>query len=150
MDKKEKKTNKNTFKIKYFLTKTYNEDNTVPFAWINTEHYILNKEDIFDLLKYVQKKQFINQIFIVNNIEVTRPQRTWGTMPDWFRPTSWYNTFDDNHHTNSFIFAIYNNEWGNEILEVEIKNSLESFPKKCKIVRISKNDIKTIDNKSIL
>lgn len=33
-------------KIKQFFTKTYNKDDTVPFAWYNTEFKMLKDEEI--------------------------------------------------------------------------------------------------------
>lgn len=130
--------NKHTFKIKHFLTRTHNEDDTIPFAWINTEYYLLNKQDIYDLDKYIHKKGFIKELIIVNNVEVARPQRTWFTMPDWFRPASMFHSFNEMDINNTFVFAIYDNEWGNDIMEEEVQTSIESFPKKSEIMRIFK------------
>ena len=47
-----------TKKIKQFLTRTYNEDDTVPFAWINTEYYLLEEGDIIQLQNYMKEKRF--------------------------------------------------------------------------------------------
>ena len=49
-------------------------------------------------------------------------------MPEWFRPASAWNSFDGHSHTNSFVFAIYNSEWGREYTENEILAAFESFP----------------------
>lgn len=46
-----------TRKIKYFLTKTYNKDKTVPFAWTNTIYHLLDESDINQLHKYMKEKR---------------------------------------------------------------------------------------------
>lgn len=120
--------------IKRFFTKVYNKEDTTPFAWYNTEYYNLSKEEINDMNCYYMNKNFIRCMVIVDNIEVTRPQRTWGTMPEWFRPNSMINTFDGYNHINCFIFVIYTSEWGQSITLEEIQKSLESFPKTSKIL----------------
>lgn len=127
-----------TFKPKQFFTKTYKKDNTVPFAWFNTEYKALTEQEIKEMEEYMLKKDFVRKMIIVNGVEVARPQRTWGSMPEWFRPASCINSFDNYYHDNSFIFVIYNSKWGKEIKEVDIKESLKSFPKHAMITRLKK------------
>ena len=127
-----------TFKPKQFFTKTYKKDNTVPFAWFNTEYKALTEQEIKEMEEYMLKKDFIRKMIIVNGVEVARPQRTWGSMPEWFRPASCFNSFDNYYHDNSFIFVIYNSKCGKEIKEVDIKESLKSFPKHAMITRLKK------------
>lgn len=124
---------KETSKVRRYLTKVFNEDNTVPYAWYNTEYYKLSKNGIEELEKYIQDKEFIRYIVIATGIEVARPQRTWGDMPEWFRPASAFNHFDGNVHANSFVFAIYDSEWGRNITEYEIQEAVKSFPENTKI-----------------
>lgn len=129
-------------KIKQFFTKTYNKDDTVPFAWYNTEFKMLKDEEIEQLMEYANKKEFIKEIIIVSGIEVARPQRTWGDMPEWFRPASCFHNFDGNYHDNSFIFIIYNSDWGRKIRQEEILEALNSFPKHATIIRKTNEEVK--------
>lgn len=135
-----------TSNIKSFFTKTYNKDDTTPYAWYNTQYKKLNEEQINKLKEYCFNKKFIRCLFIVNNIEETRPQRTWGSMPEWFRPNSMFHSFHNSPVDNSFIFIIYNNELGNSITYDEVEEALKSFPDKCNITMYVKNYIKTIHN----
>lgn len=118
-------------KIKKWITKCFNEDNTIPFCWYNTENYNFKNEDLEEVTEeikdYMNRKGFIREIIIVPGIELTRPQRTWGDMPEWFRPAGPCHSFDDMQHRNTFIFAIYNSEWGKEIKEEEIAEAVKSF-----------------------
>ena len=82
-----------TSNIKTFFTRTHNKDNTTPYAWYNTQYKKLNEEQINKLKEYCFNKKFIRCLFVVNNIEETRPQRTWGSMPEWFRPNSMFHSF---------------------------------------------------------
>ena len=54
----------------------------MPFAWINTEYKKLSEQGRKDLQQYVESKGFIRMLIVVDNIEVTRPQRTCGDMPN--------------------------------------------------------------------
>lgn len=121
-----------TSNIKSFFTKTYNKDDTTPYAWYNTQYKKLNEEQINKLKEYCFNKKFIRCLFIVNNIEETRPQRTWGSMPEWFRPNSMFHSFHNSPVDNSFVFVIYYTDW-TDYTTNEILNSIESFPNKCKI-----------------
>lgn len=123
-----------TSNIKTFFTKTYNEENTTPYAWYNTQYKKLNEDQINKLKKYCFNKKFIRCLFIVNNIEETRPQRTWGSMPEWFRPNSMFHSFHNSPVDNSFVFAIYYTAetWTYYTAE-KILNSIESFPDKCEV-----------------
>ena len=73
------------------------------------------------------------EIIIVHNIEVARPQRTWGSFPEWFRPASMFHRFDGQVHDNSFVLVIYN---GLDYEEAEIQEALKSFPDIAEIIRI--------------
>lgn len=124
---------KETTEIKRFLTRIWNSDNTVPFAWINTRYKKLSEQGRKDLQKYIEDKGFIRMLIIVDNIEITRPQRTWGDMPEWFRPASAQHSFNDYDIDNTFIFAIYKSDYGNDIKDEEIDYALNSFPEKSTI-----------------
>lgn len=106
---------KETTEIKRFFTRVWNSDNTVPFAWINTEYKKLSEQGRKDLQEYIEDKGFIRMLIIVDNIEITRPQRTCGDMPEWFRPASAQHSFNDYDIDNTFIFAIYKSDYGNDI-----------------------------------
>ena len=124
---------KETTEIKRFLTRIWNSDNTVPFAWINTRYKKLSEQGRKDLQKYIEDKGFIRMLIIVDNIEITRPQRTWGDMPEWFRPASEWHSFNNCDIDNTFIFAIYKSDYGNDIKDEEIDYALNSFPEKSTI-----------------
>lgn len=124
---------KETTEIKRFLTRIWNIDNTVPFAWINTRYKKLSEQGRKDLQKYIEDKGFIRMLIIVDNIEITRPQRTWGDMPEWFRPASEWHSFNNYDIDNTFIFAIYKSDYGNDIKDEEINYALNSFPEKSTI-----------------
>ena len=128
-----------TSNIKRFFTKSYNEDNSIPYAWYNIQYFILSKEQKQKLCDYVIKNKFVRYLFIVNNIEETRPQRTWGSTPEWFRPNSMWKYFNDVNSCNSFIFVVYNTSWGNDIKVEQIKKAIKSFPIKCDITIYFKN-----------
>lgn len=124
---------KETTEIKRFLTKTWNEDNGISYAWINTEYKKLSEQGRKDLQQYVESKGFIRMLIVVDNIEVTRPQRTCGDMPEWFRPASAQHSFNDYDIDNTFIFAIYKSNYGNDIKDGEIDYALNSLPEKSTI-----------------
>ena len=124
---------KETTEIKRFLTKTWNEDNDISYAWINTEYKKLSEQGRKDLQQYVESKGFIRMLIVVDNIEVTRPQRTCGNMPEWFRPASAQHSFNDYDIDNTFIFAIYKSNYGNNIKDGEIDYALNSLPDKSTI-----------------
>lgn len=124
---------KETTEIKRFFTRVWNSDNTVPFAWINTEYKKLSEQGRKDLQEYIEDKGFIRMLIIVDNIEITRPQRTYGDMPEWFRPASAQHSFNDYDIDNTFIFAIYKSDYGNDIKNEEIDYALNSLPEKSTI-----------------
>lgn len=132
--------NKETTNMRRFFTKTYNQSNDKPpFAWYNTQIKRLSEGGIHELKKYFIVKDFIKEIIIVHNIETARPQRTWGSFPEWFRPDSMYHRFDGQPHDNSFVLVIYKNT---NYEEADIQESLKSFPSIAEIIRIRsyKND----------
>ena len=56
-ERRDKDMEQKTKKIKQFFTRTYNKDNTVPFAWFNTEYYLLEEEDMLQLHNYMKDKR---------------------------------------------------------------------------------------------
>lgn len=130
---------KETTNIRKYFTKIFNKDNSVPYAWFNTQYKELTEKGINELKEYVNK-DFVREIIVVSGIEVARPQRTMGDMPEWFRPVTIIHYFSDIYHSNSFVFIIYNSEWGKNIEEEEIKESIKSFPKQAKIIRIKEEE----------
>ncbi len=113
-----------TTNARRYFSKNYNQDNTIHYIWYNTEYYKLTEKGRQELKDYILKRPYIREIIVVNNIEVTRPQRTWGSMPEWFRPASWCNTFDGNNHNNCFIFILYDKDYE----EADILEAFKSFP----------------------
>ena len=129
MNKEEKETKK----ITNYFNRVYKNDNTISYAWYNTDTFKLSAKGIKELEEYHKKRPYIRDIFVVNNIEQTRPQRTGGDMPEWFRPTSPVHSFHDVDVDNSFIFIVYNKDF----TEKEILEAFKCFPKKVDIIRIN-------------
>ena len=125
--------NKETTNMRRYFTKIYNQNNDTPFAWYNTQYKKLSEEGINELKNYFVFNNFIREIIVVHNIEVARPQRTYGDFPEWFRPASIYHSFDGQSHDNSFVLAIYNKF---DYEEAEIQEALKSFPDIAEIIRI--------------
>lgn len=134
-----------TSSIKSYFTKGHNTEYVV-YGWYNTKYKKLTPNQRQILYNYFNQKEFIKWLVIVDNIEVARPQRTAGDMPEWFRPDSMFHSFHNEPVDNSFIFIIYNNELGNSITYDEVEEALKSFPNKCNIAVYVKNCIKTIHN----
>jgi len=128
---------KETRKITNYFNRVYKNDNTISYAWYNTDTFKLSAKGIEELRNYIQKHPYIKDIFVVNNIEQTRPQRTWcGDMPEWFRPTSPCHYFQNTDVDNSFVFIIYNKNF----TEDEILNAFKCFPENVEIVRIKEEE----------
>lgn len=129
MSNKEKETKK----ITNYFNRVYKNDNTISYAWYNTDNFKLSGKGIKELEEYHKKRPYIRDIFVVNNIEQTRPQRTGGDMPEGFRPTSPVHRFHDVDVDNSFIFIVYNKDFA----EKEMLEAFKCFPKKVNIIRIN-------------
>ena len=123
---------KETSNARRHFSRNYKSEDPVSYSWYNTEYYKLTDKGIQELKDYIVKRPYIREIVAVNNVEVTRPQRTWGDMPEWFRPAGWCNSFDENNHDNSFIFIIYNKDYK----EADIIEAFKSFPESAEIYYI--------------
>lgn len=71
-----------TQKVKQFITKNYNKEKD-NYCWYNTLS-VLSSNDIEDLEKYFKKSNY-NFMLIINGCSQLRPQRTWGTLPTFFK-----------------------------------------------------------------
>lgn len=133
-----------TTNIKRYITnhKNYDYGNgikcEVDYVYCNTKTYCLSATGINKLQKYLNRNKDLKQIIVVNNIEITRPQRTSHMMPEYFRPADNNLLFNDVNYDNSFIFAIY--DWENSYTEEEIQQALKSLPTKSTIIRLKKEE----------
>lgn len=126
--------NKETTNIRKYFTRSYNRDKEISYSWYNTEYFSITKKGIEQLKDYIVKRSYIREIIVVNNVEVTRPQRTWGDMPEWFRPASAFHCFDSQNHENSFVMIIYDKCYQEE----EIQEAFKSFPKTAQVIFIKR------------
>lgn len=119
-----------TTNARRFLTKG-SKNKYRSYGWVNT-YRLLTPAGIKEMQDYLNSNNFADYILLVDNVESTRPQRTMGDIPEWFRPDSMFNSFDDNNHNNTFIFIIYNPFDKDGDKEVNIKqqllNACKSFP----------------------
>lgn len=123
-----------TTKIKTFFSKSYSSNPGVPYAWYNTLMGVLSKEQIDSLVNYFEIHKEIDKMIIVNNVMMTRPQRTWGDIfPEYFRPATQLNTFPPTSSNNSFVLVLYDN-----YDKKEIEESLLTFPKYAEILKFYK------------
>ncbi len=120
---------KETSNARRYFSRNYKSDDPVPYSWYNTEYYKLTDKGRQELKDYIVQRPYIREIIVVSNVEVTRPQRTWGDMPEWFRPASAFRYFDGNNHSNSFIFIIYDKDYE----EADILEAFKSFPDNAEI-----------------
>jgi len=88
------------------------------FAWVNTG--VIMSDDSMDRIKNDLVDLGSKAMVIVSSIEKTRPQRTWGDLPEWFRPLNEYNTFGidpEPEVNNTFIFALTSKIYDEEKFE---------------------------------
>ena len=133
--------NKNKIiRLKKFITRCINEEPNGNFCYynINLKLDINNEEIIKNLQDYVNKKH-IKYLFIVDNVEEARPQRT-GKEPSFYRPTSYMNIFSKNEfQNNTFIIAFWGKSWGDEWKLNEIMEGMKCFPKYSNIIKLEEN-----------
>lgn len=82
------------------------------YAWYNI-HKILTESDIDRIRNFCIKRPEVEFFIIINGINPLRPQRTYGTLPEWFRNnTAYHNIYKDE---NAFVFinCINEEEYGN-------------------------------------
>ena len=118
----------------------YNKDNSIPYCWYNLNKRV-DEEDIKSLQNYLNKRKEMEYLLVVSGIEETRPQRTWCTLPEFFRPCSMFNYYVESIQNNTFIFAISksNPEWM-EYKEKDILELKNMFPEKATIYLLKKED----------
>lgn len=126
---------KETSNIRRFITKCLNDESGW-FCWYNYKH-LLTEKGIDELTQYVIQHPQIKDFIVVKNIETTRPQRTSGQLPEWFRPAGMRNTFDSYFYDNTFIFVTWNNgRIYSNYNDVDMHDLLESLPSKSEIITI--------------
>jgi hypothetical protein len=76
--------------IKSYFTKAINAEAT--HAWYSCKP--LTDEEVELLKAYLKEKKYLVAMF-VRNVVPGRPERTWGSLPTWFRPASEYRSFND-------------------------------------------------------
>lgn len=87
-------------KIKSHFTKGNKGGNV--FGWYS--HYgNMTPEELEELKGYCETKGFNGYVEL--NTSVQRPQRTWGSLPDWFKQIG-----GGEDHSHTFIFVIYDND----------------------------------------
>lgn len=124
--------------VKAFISKCYNKENDIPYCWYN-RNKIVDENDLKSLQKYLNNRKEVEYLLVVSGIEETRPQRTWCTLPEFFRPCSMFNFYVESIQHNTFIFAISksNPEWM-EYEEKDILNLKNMFPDKATIYLLKK------------
>lgn len=131
---------KETTKLRRFIsnsiTKNKISDNELEIShcWFNTNKTVTDN-GICELKEYIDKNKYIKSIIIVNNVEITRPQRTWGDLPEWIRPDSMFNRFDKYNYDNSFILIIFDN-----YEQKELEYLIKSIPDKSTYEIINKEE----------
>lgn len=127
--------------VKSFITRCYNKENDIPYCWYN-RNKLVDERDIKSLQEYLNDKKEIEYLLIVSGIEETRPQRTFCSLPEFFRPCSMFRYYVESIQHNTFIFAISrsNSEWM-EYKEKDILSLKNLFPKKATITLLKKEGV---------
>lgn len=84
-----------------WLTKNWNEIIDC-FAWANVRKE-LTDEEIGRVQEYFLRKKDYRLVIIIKGVNSLRPQRTWGSLPEWFRNDTDYH--DIYHDDNTFVFV---------------------------------------------
>ena len=84
-----------------WLTKNWEEISDI-FAWANVRKE-LTDEEVGRIQEYFLKKKDYRLVIIINGVNSLRPQRTWGSLPEWFRNDTAYH--DIYHAENAFVFV---------------------------------------------
>ena len=74
------------------------------FAWYNI-HKELTIDEIDKINNFCKKRKEICFCVILSGINELRPQRTCGSIPEWFRNNTQFRNIE--HTTNSFVFIDY-------------------------------------------
>lgn len=104
--------------LKCWVTRTVHEDDTIPYCWANVDK-ILTQEELDDLFAYCDRMGFEFAIAI-SGINPLRPQRTWGSLPEWFRNNT--DRYELYHDENTFCFIRLTKKYVGE--EKESKDAL--------------------------
>ena len=123
--------------LKRFITENIHEEPDGNFCWYNMWPKIDVEDNtvIEDLQAYVNKKN-IKYMFVVSNIEETRPQRT-GEEPEFYRPSSEMRVFSKcEEHNNTFVIAFWGKCWGEDWNLDKILEGMEDFPAYAKTIRL--------------
>lgn len=84
-----------------WLTKNW-EEISETFAWANVNKEMTD-EEISRVQDYFLNKKDYRLVIIINGVNDLRPQRTWGSLPEWFRNNTEYH--DIYHKENTFVFV---------------------------------------------
>ena len=84
-----------------WLTKNWNEIIDC-FAWANVRKE-LTDEEVGRVQEYFLRKKDYRLVIIIKGVNSLRPQRTWGSLPEWFRNDTAYH--DIYHDDNTFVFV---------------------------------------------
>lgn len=123
--------------LKSFITRCINQEPDGNFCYYNMwpRLNIKDEEVLADLQKYVNKKH-IKYLFIVDNVEEARPQRT-GEEPEFYRPITYMRVFSKNpYQSNTFVIAFWGTSWGDEWQLDKILEGLKDFPEYSTIIRL--------------
>lgn len=123
--------------LKQFITKNIHSEPDGNFCWYNLwpKVDVTDQAVIDDLQKYVDKRH-IKYMFIVSNVEESRPQRT-GEEPEFYRPASCMRVFSRcSDHNNTFVIAFWGNCWGEPWNLERILEGMKDFPEYAEIVRL--------------
>ncbi len=123
--------------LKRFITECMHEEPDGNFCYYN----LWPKIDVHDgniineLQRYVNKRG-IKYLFLVDNIEEARPQRTGGE-PEFYRPTSEMRVFSKHpDHNNTFAIAFWGKSWGEDWKLNDILEGMKDFPDYAEIIRL--------------
>lgn len=74
-------------------------DNT--YSWYNVNK-ILTTEELQKLVTFFKNHNELKLLIVINGVSGLRPQRTWGSLPEWFRSNTEFRGVY--HYENAFIF----------------------------------------------
>ena len=108
------------------------------YCWYNVfPRFDITDALLEDLQRYIDKKH-IQYLFIVDNVEEARPQRS-AEEPAFYRPNSEWHFFSKcSEHNNAFLIAFWGENWIEEKpwdLD-KILEGMKDFPEYSTIIRL--------------
>lgn len=105
-----------------WLSKNWKEISQT-YAWANVNKEITDDE-IARIQNYFLNKKDYRLVIIIKGVNSLRPQRTWGSLPEWLRNDTAYH--DIYHQDNTFVFvSCLENEDEAEKLLIESAQEIE-------------------------